>query len=145
MVWVVDMPSRPLQNSCSVEEIEGDYYLCILGCNTCFLVLRLPIFLLAVAGTISNRFASGAFFEFLRLWLPVAAGRIRARGTGIGRMFLNDRLTPGSGETCVVAVFLQRVVPFFRALQKFHLVELPMKVSPHEVVGNAIHNTCIYF
>jgi hypothetical protein len=45
-------------------------------------------------------------------------------------MFLNNSLTLGSGQTHIVAVFLQRFVPVFRALQKFHLVELPMKVIP---------------
>jgi hypothetical protein len=58
-------------------------------------------------------------------------------------MFLNDSLTLGSGQTHVAAVFFQRIVPFFRALQKFYLRESPMKVSPHEAVVNAIHNTCI--
>jgi hypothetical protein len=59
-------------------------------------------------------------------------------------MFLNDSLTLGSGQTHVVAVFFQRFVPFFRALQKLHLVEFPMQVIPREAVVNAIHNTGIY-
>jgi hypothetical protein len=59
-------------------------------------------------------------------------------------MFLNDSLTLGSGQTHVITVFFQRFVPFFRALQKFHLCEAPVLVSPHEVVVNTIHNTCIH-
>jgi hypothetical protein len=118
--------------------------LATLCCNTCGLVLRPPIFLLAIARTISNSFACGAGFEFLYLCLPLVARRIRTRCTWIGRMFLNDSLTLGSGQTHVVAVLFQRFVPFSRALQKFRLVEAPMKVIPHEEVVNTIHNTCIY-
>jgi hypothetical protein len=44
---------------------------------------------------------------------------------------------------CRRSIF-QHFIPFFRALQKFHLVESPMKVSPLKVVVNAIHNTCRY-
>jgi hypothetical protein len=59
-------------------------------------------------------------------------------------MFLNDSLTLGSDQTHVVAVLFQRFVPVFRALQKLHLVEAPMKVIPHEEVVNTIHNTCVH-
>jgi hypothetical protein len=41
-------------------------------------------------------------------------------------MFLNDSLTLDSGQTHVVAVFFQRFVAFFRALQKFRLRQLSM-------------------
>jgi hypothetical protein len=128
-----------------LESPRNDFSeLAILCCNACGLVLRLPIFLLAIATTISNGFAYRARFEFLGLCLPIAAGRIRTRCTWIGRMSLNDSLTLGSGQSHVVAVLLQCFVPFFRAVQKLHLVESPMKVIPHEEVVNAIHNTCIY-
>jgi hypothetical protein len=50
--------------------------LATLCCNTCALVLRLPVFLLAITRTISNGFASEAGFEFLGLCLPLVAGRI---------------------------------------------------------------------
>ena len=46
----------------------------VIDGDTCSLVQRLPVFLLAIARTISNGFASGARFESLWLCLPIVAG-----------------------------------------------------------------------
>jgi hypothetical protein len=114
------------------------YYFRILNCNTYGLVLRLPIFLLAIDRTISNGFALGAFIEFLWLCLPVVTKGICTRCAWVGSMFLNDSLTLGSGQIHVVAVFFQRFVPYFRALQKFRLVEVPMKVATVPVAESSV-------
>jgi hypothetical protein len=51
-------------------------------------------------------------------------------------MFLNDSLTLGSGQSHVIWQYSSSAsFHSFIALQKFHLCESPVKVDPHEVVG----------
>jgi hypothetical protein len=115
------------------KHIEGDYYLRILGCNTPRgLLLRLAIFLLTIARPITNGFASRAGFECLWLCPPFVARRTRTRCAWVGRMFLNDSLTLGSGQTHVrSSIFVSRQG------RSVHKKELSMRsITPPYIIGS---------